>query len=291
MRDWFRRLLLISAVASVVCFAAAGAEGKPKLHLTVASFNIRIPVDQAPNDWKHRKTRVIKDIRRMKPDVFGLQEATPKQISDLEVLGYRHIGHGRERNRKGEATPVFYDPRRFELVGGRTIWLSKTPRVFSLAAGADMPRVVTVGVFREKTSGREFVFASTHLHHRNQRVCHMEQIRAVLDELGPHIRRGMTVFLVGDFNSAPSGIAPRETAKVLRDSYLVSEKKPVQPEPCTYHGYSSPGRRKSRRTGPRIDYIWVTPDVRVLRYESVNNFDERDLASSDHYPQLAEVEF
>ena len=143
-----------------------------------------------------------------------------------------------------------------------------------------------------KLVGFPYVFASTHLHHRNQKVCHLEQIRAVLDALAPYIRRGMTVFLTGDFNSSPAGIAPRETAKVLRDAYLVSETKPVQPEPCTFHGFApvvsiSPARKRK----PRIDFIWVTPDVRVLRYESVNNFDGKKLASSDHYPQLAEVEF
>jgi endonuclease/exonuclease/phosphatase family metal-dependent hydrolase len=293
MKDLFRRLFLTVAVAAVGCsVAAAETADKAKLRLTVVSFNIRRPSDKAPNDWEHRKVRVIRDLRRLKPDVFGLQEATSKQIAALKVLGYRHIGHGRERNLKGEATPVFYDPRRFELVEERTVWLSRTPRVFSLAEGADMPRIVTLGVFREKHSGREFVFASTHLHHRNQKVCHPEQIRAVLDELTPYVRRGMTVILTGDFNSSPAGIAPKETAKLLRDSYLVSEAKPVQPEPCTFHGFAPPVRiSASRRRKPRIDYIWVTPDVRVLRYESVNNFDDHNLASSDHYPQLAEVEF
>lgn len=279
------RLLFVA----VLCGSAATAaeETAAKLRLTVVSFNIRNPKDKAPNDWAHRKERVINDLRRLKPDIFGLQEATPKQIASLKVLGYRHIGHGRERNLKGEATPVFYDSRRFELVEERTAWLSKTPRVYSLAEGADMPRVVTLGVFREKTSGREFVFASTHLHHKNQKVCHPEQIRVVLDELAPYLRRGMTVFLTGDFNSSPAGFAPKETAKVLRDAYRTSERKPVMPQNRTFHGFG----RYLNQPGPRIDYIWVTPDVRVLRYESVNNFDEKKLASSDHYPQLAEVEF
>ena len=286
MKDLFLRLLCLAALA---CGAAGvgAAEDAPKLRLRVVSFNIRVPKDKAPNDWKHRKARLLKDLRRMRPDVFGLQEATPKQIADLKVLGYRHIGRARGRDRKGEAVPVFYDQRRFELVSERTVWLSKTPQVYSLAEGADMPRIVTVGVFRDKRSGREFVFASTHLHHRNTKVCHPEQIRVVIDELKPHIRRGTPVILTGDFNSSPAGIAYKELKKVLRDAYLVSERKPVQVEKRTCHGYV----RKAGRTGARIDYIWVTPDVRVLRYESVNNFDENGLASSDHYPQLAEVEF
>ena len=287
MKNLFRRLFLLAAVMAAGRSGASVEAMAAKIRLTVVSFNIRIPVDKAPNDWAHRKKRVMNDIRRMKPDVFGLQEATPEQIADLKNLGYRHIGHGRERDLKGEAVPIFYDPERIGLVSERTVWLSKTPRVYSLARGSDLPRIVTVGVFREKRTGREFVFANTHLHYTNQKVCHPEQIRAVLAEVAPHIRSGMTVFLTGDFNSSPAGVAYKETAKALRDSYLASEEKPVQSGNRTFHGFG----RFMTKGGPRIDYIWVTPNVRVLRYESVNNFDERGLASSDHYPQLAEVEF
>ena len=287
MKDLLRRLLWMAAVMAVGSLGAAAEEAAAKLRIKVASFNIRIPVDPAPNDWAHRKARVVRDLRRMKPDLFGLQEATPKQIADLAVLGYRHIGHGRNRDLKGEAVPIFYDPARFELVSGHTVWLSRTPKVYSLAEGSELPRIVTVGVFRDKRSGREFVFANTHLHYRNPKVCHPEQIGAVINEISPHIRSGMTVFLTGDFNSSPAGVAYKTAAKVLRDAYLVSECKPVQSENRTFHGF---GRRR-RKAGPRIDYIFVTPNVKVLRYESVNNFDEQGLASSDHYPQLAEVEF
>ena len=205
----------------------------------------------------------------------------------MKEFGFRHIGHGRNRNLAGEAVPVFYDPRRFDVVEARTLWLSKTPQVYSLSEKANLPRIVTVGVFREKASGREFVFANTHLHHKNQEDCHPEQIRAILNELTPYIQRGMAVFLTGDFNSSPSGIAYKEAAKVFRDAYLVSGQKPVEQEERTFHGFG----RMRFKPGYRIDFIWVSPDVKVLRYESVNNFDERGIASSDHYPQLAEVEF
>ena len=281
------RLFRMSALAAVCGSGALAADNGGKRRLIIVSFNIRIPVDPPPNDWPTRKKRVIADIRRMKPDLFGLQEAVPRQIADLQSLGYRHIGTGRERDLNGEASPVFYDPRSFEVVESRTVWLSETPQVYSLAKGAGLPRIVTVGVFREKDSGREFVFANTHLHHRNQRVCHPEQMRAVLDELKPYIRRGMTVFLTGDFNSTPAGVAYKMAAEVLCDACLGSERTPVRPQARTFHDFG----RLLHKQGNRIDYIWVTPDVRVLRYESVNNFDKQGLASSDHYPQLAEVEF
>ena len=287
MKNLFRRLLRMSAVAAVGCAGASAADKGGKLRLTLVSFNIRVPVDPPPNDWATRKKRVIADLRRMKPDLFGLQEAVPQQIADLETLGYLHIGHGRGCDLKGEASPVCFDSRRFALVSERTVWLSKTPQVYSLAEGAGLPRIVTVGVFRERYSGREFVFANTHLHHKNQKVCHPEQMRVVLDELKPYIRCGMTVFLTGDFNSTPAGVAYKMAAEVLRDSYLVSERKPVKPQARTFHGFG----HFLHKPGNRIDYIWITPDVRVLRYESVNNFDGQGLASSDHYPQLVEVEF
>ena len=289
MRRWGCAVLLaVFAAVGGPSSAEETSADAGKLRLTLVSYNIRVPTDKAPNDWASRKTRVAEDLRRMKPDICGVQEAHPGQIADLRKLsGFASIGTGRNRNSKGEGVPIFYDPRRFEVVEARTVWLSKTPRVYSLAEGSDLPRIITLGIFREKRGGREFVFANTHLHHKNQKVCHPEQIRAVVDELAPYLRRGMTVFLTGDFNSFPESAAYRATAKVLCDSCLKSERKPVRLEFGTYHAFG----RLLNKPRPRIDYIWVSPEVRVLRYESVDNIDERGLASSDHYPQLAEVEF
>ena len=289
-----RGLKSLSAML-LAALCAVGAAGEKTgaendLKLRIVSFNLRVPVDKPPNDWKQRKIRLLKDIERMKPDIMGVQEATAFHHAELKALkDYRCIGGNTRRDKRSEGVQIYYNAKRFTVMNQTTTWLSDTPQIQSFAKGADLPRVVTVGVFREKSSGRCFVVANTHLHHKNQKICHPEHCRALLRALQPYLDDKMTVILTGDFNSRPDGIAYLTLAKTFRDAHEVSESPPVQPENRTFHGYRP--RTGKPRGGHRIDFIWVTPDVRVLRYESVDNFDKDGLASSDHYPQCADVSF
>ena len=282
-------LLLLGASFSVRA-AEAKPETRPELKLRIVSFNLRVPVDKPPHDWKQRKIRLLKDIKRMNPDIMGVQEATIFHHAELKTLkDYRCIGSNTDRDKRSEGVQIYYNAKRFMVINQTTTWLSDTPQVQSFAQGANLPRVVTVGVFKERSSGRYFVVANTHLHHKNQMVCHPEHGRALLRALKPYLEDQMTVFITGDFNSTPAGPVPQALAKTFKDAHEVSETPPVQPETRTYHGYRP--RTKKPRGGHRIDFIWVTPNVRVLRYESVDNFDKDGLASSDHYPQCADVSF
>ena len=272
-----------------LCTAGA-AEAAPELKLRIVSFNLRVPVDKPPNDWKTRKVRLLKDVERMKPDLMGVQEATILHHAELKTLkNYRSIGANTDRNKKSEGVQIYYNAKRFTVINQTTTWLSDTPQIQSFAKGADLPRAVTIGVFKEKSSGRHFVVANTHLHHKNQKVCHPVHCRALLRALKPYLEDHLTIFITGDFNSRPDGIVCQALAKTFKDAHEVSETPVVQPENRTYHGYRP--RTGKPRGGQRIDFIWVPPDVRVLRYESVDNFDKNGLASSDHYPQCADVVF
>ena len=291
MKAVFAKVLPLLLTAT---FAVGGAEvppeTQPELKLRIVSFNLRVPVDKPPHDWKQRKTRLLKDIERMKPDIMGVQEATAFHHAELKTLkDYRCIGANTDRTKRSEGVQIYYNFKRFMVINQTTTWLSDTPQVQSCAQGANLPRVVTVGVFKERSSGRYFVVANTHLHHQNQKLCHPEHCRALLRALKPYLEDKMTVFITGDFNSTPAGPVPQTLAKTFKDAHEVSETPAVQTENGTFHGYRP--RPKKPRRGHRIDFIWVTPDVRVLRYESVDNFDKDGLASSDHYPQCADVSF
>ena len=292
MKVVFAKLLPLLFLTAVCAVGSAGEKppAPGELKLRIVSFNLRVPVDKPPHDWRHRKVRLLKDIERMKPDIMGVQEATVFHHAELKALqDYRCIGGDTNRDKRSEGVQIYYNAKRFMVINHTTTWLSDTPQIQSCARGADLPRVVTVAVFRERASGRYFVVANTHLHHKNQDICHPEHCRALLRALKPYLDDRMTVLLTGDFNSRPDGIAYTTIAKTFKDAHEVSVTPPVQPESRTFHGYR-PRTRKSRG-GARIDFIWVTPDVRVLRYESVDNFDRNGLASSDHYPQCADVSF
>ncbi len=292
MKTVFTKVLSLSLLCAAFALRAAEvkSEAQPELKLRIVSFNLRVPVDQPPNNWKARKVRLLKDIERMKPDLMGVQEATVYHHAELKTLkDYRCIGANTDRTKRSEGVQIYYNAKRFMVINQITTWLTDTPQVQSFANGANLPRVVTIGVFKDKASGRCFVVANTHLHHKNQSVCHPEHCRALLRALKPYLEDHLPIFITGDFNSTPAGPVYQALAQTFKDAHEVSETPVVQPETRTFHGYR-PHHGKPR-DGHRIDFIWVTPDVRVLRYESVDNFDRHGLASSDHYPQCADVSF
>ena len=57
----------------------------PAAELTVASFNIRMASrgDLGTRSWNARRGLVVETIRKMNPDLFGVQEALPKQMTYL----------------------------------------------------------------------------------------------------------------------------------------------------------------------------------------------------------------
>ena len=257
--------------------------------LTVGSFNVRVPHDPEPNDWEHRKVRLVKDLARLQYDIFGAQEAVPIQIADIENAGYEHLGHGRNQDLSGEASPVFYRAERFEPLENKTIWLSETPDVYSLDYGTTLPRIATYVLFRDRGTGRKFLFANVHLQHQKIIECRAKQIAVLLKVLKRYQEQGVPVVLTGDFNAPPDEPAYRLAAEQLYDAAKISQTPPVLAEGRTFHGYK-PVRPETSRNLP-IDYIFVSDGITVLSYESVNNFDAAGLASSDHYPQRAVIRF
>jgi len=254
-------------------------------NLTVGSFNVRVPCDPEPNDWPNRKVRLVKDLARLQYDIFGAQEAVPMQIADIEAAGYARLGHGRNQDLSGEASPVFYRADRFEPRENKTIWLSETPDVFSIDYESTLPRIATYVLFRDRRTGREFLFANVHLQHQKIIECRAKQITVLLKHLEKYLAGGVPVILTGDFNAPPDEPAYQLTAERLHDASKISQTPPALAEGRTFHGYK-PVRPETSRNLP-IDYIFVSDQVTVLSYESVNNFDAAGLASSDHYPQKA----
>jgi len=93
---------------------------------------------------------------------------------------------------------------------------------------------------------------------------------------------GSPFIITGDFNTLPTSKAysiltgPAESVPALKDSYTISEKKPLGPS-YTFNGFSDkPGSR-------RIDYIFVKNGMRVLDHRTLIKKD-RGVFISDHWP-------
>ena len=257
-------------------------------NLIVGSYNLRTPGanDPFPNDWKSRMPRVKADVARMGYHIFGAQE-TMDFYNEYICSGstFAAFGHGRCEQKDGESCNVYYDRERLELLEHETFWLSETPEKHSLVPGATYPRICTAGIFLDKVTEKRFIFANTHLEHRVKELQKL-QLEYLFARLKTYEK--LPLILTGDFNAYPDAPAARYAMEQLKDARGISET-PVLHTGATFHGYiSDPSLRMQ---SDRIDYILVSEEISVRRFEVIDNFTAVDTAASDHFPLVAEIAF
>ena len=266
------------------------------ISFNLASFNIRVPCDTNEKAWTNRAPLCVKLIKRHGFDLMGVQEATPVQIKDLRdgLPGWNHVGLGREKENKGEATAIFFKTDRFELLGTDTFWLSETPtEPGSKSWDTACTRVCTWAYLRDKKSGKDFYFFNTHLDHISAEA-RIRGMALILERI-KQIAQGKTVFLTGDMNAVvkDADVGSRELVKlagpaltdnpslnpiflakaVLLDSFDITETPHAGPV-NTFTGYQN-------RSIAKIDYVFTTGNVRILSHKTCDDrFDK--LHPSDH---------
>lgn len=255
--------------------------------LKVGSYNMRCNADKAPNDWKSRAPRAVAVIKAEKFDIFGTQEVQQCHIDTLLAAGYKFIGKPRDKRRNPEYSAIFYNSDTVELIKSETFWLSDTPQVFaSKSWGNYYPRICTVGFFRHKVSGREFIFANTHLDHRSAKA-QIKGMELIVKRLAD-IENSIPCILTGDFNSRPDSAPLKSISAFMIDARNAAKNVLPGPEQ-TFHAYQ-PDAAKRRQQVP-IDYIFVNANaVEVKTFQVIDDFKD-GLASSDHFPLAAEIVF
>jgi endonuclease/exonuclease/phosphatase family metal-dependent hydrolase len=191
---------------------------------------------------------------------------------------------GREDGkREGEFSAVFFRRERFRKLEGGTFWLSETPGQCSYGWDAACRRVCSWVKLREAGSGRALYVFNTHFDHvgmearKNSAELILKKIREITGGQQP-------VVLCGDFNLPPDAgpiVLIRET---LKDASQVSELAPYGPA-STFHGFTC-----DDPPGERIDYVFVSEGIRVLRYGTLTDSRDRSFYS-DHLPVLVSLEF
>lgn len=258
--------------------------------VSVMTFNLRYdnPRDSL-NAWPNRVAQVCKFINSEKPDIIGMQEVLWRQYNELDSIlaEYSSAGKGRDDGaRGGEMNPVFYRKDRYDMVRTITFWLSETPEVpGSKAWGASLPRIVTWMELADKKSHQHLFIFNTHFAHDSDSARLMSS-KTLLKEV-EKIANGNQFVITGDFNMGPlsPGYAiltgPDESVPLLRDSYIISAKKPIGPS-YTFNGFSDkPG-------ADRIDYVFVKNGMQVLSHSTFIRKD-RGVFISDHWPVEAVV--
>jgi endonuclease/exonuclease/phosphatase family metal-dependent hydrolase len=248
------------------------------------TYNIRMNTpDDGVNAWPLRKDKVIGLLKFHQADLFGIQEALPEQVNDLEAgfPDFDHVGVGRDDGiSKGEHMCIFYRKSRFEKLADGNFWLSPTPEKPGLGWDAACNRTCTWIKLKDKVTGKVFFHFNTHLDHRGA-TARLEGAKLILQKMGDLNQLNLPVILTGDFNSVKSGDPIQTIMKVLADSREKSETTPYGPE-------GTSGGFDVKLMPGIIDYIFINDQVKVSRHGFLT--DSWGLFyPSDHLPVLAEV--
>lgn len=285
-----------------------------KAPIVVASYNIRYdnPHD-GDNVWANRKEHVKALIRFHNFDIFGIQEAMFNQVNDIAQLQqYAWYGKGRDDGKQaGEYCAIFYKKDRFKLLGSGEFWLSETPDKPTIGWDSRVnKRICTWGKFRDLQAKNECYFFSIHFDNIGA-VSRRESAKLMVAKI-KEIAKDKPVICVGDLNSTPETeqIATLET--ILNDAYKVTEIPPYGPERTSSgFGYDPARERRmdslfvalARRRAEenvdnsapapprsrRIDYIFVSKQVKVFNYGVITDFYGQYRFPSDHFPIVSKV--
>jgi len=275
--------ILLAALALALPAQVAGAGERAAM--TVATYNLRLDLAQdGPNAWPNRREMVRSLVRRHGLDVFGTQEGLPGQIDDLAAMGeYAFVGAGRDDGRRaGEHSAIFYRRDRFDLLGAGDFWLSQTPDRPSKGWDARCcNRIASWARLRDRATGTAFHFFSVHFDHEGV-VARRESAKLMVRRIG-EIAGGEPVVCAGDFNSTPDTEQIRTMRTLLADSFRATAT-PARGPVGTFNGF-----KPDAAPTDRIDYVFVSAQVRVLEYAVPA--DSRDgRYPSDHFPVVVKVE-
>lgn len=257
--------------------------------LILASYNVRVPCDEAPYDWESRKDRVREVIRQNEFDIFGVQEAVKQQIDDiLNGTTLDYIGSGRDDFKDGgEHSCIFYNTTRLKLLEGGTFALSEQPEVpGSKSWDTCCPRIASWGKFADRNTGKNFCYYNTHLDHVSA-WAQREGIKLVVRHAAKN-GTGMPLILSGDFNVYPDSDTYRVAASLLKDSKEISETGHAGPL-LTFQNWLRKRKDGTDVKNAPIDYIFVSDGIRILSHRTDDRKFLGDLAS-DHYPVIIELE-
>ena len=215
------------------------------MNTRIMSFNIRCAEFTA-----ERIDLVIKMIEIYKPSSVGFQEATDAWVETLaSKLGddYAYVSCGRDSNKKGEATPVFYLKSCYTLLESGTKWMSETPDVpGSKVPESSLPRIFTYAVLEEIASGAKYTHINTHLEHTSD-AARIKQMAILFEYLKEFDAKGIAYVLTGDFNCEPTSSTYGSIIEYgLSDSSDIAK---ISEKGTTFHGYGV--------TSAVIDFIFV----------------------------------
>lgn len=272
---------LILLICAFVCFNFNAQ------NLNVMTFNIRLSLDSdKENSWENRKNDALQLLGYYHPDVFGVQEAVPQQMTYLKtgLKNYDFVGVGRDDGaNKGEYSAIFYNTEKLQVLQSGTFWLSETPDRPSKGWDAAYNRVCTYALFKTKKGGRKFWTFNVHFDHVGI-IARENSSKLILEKINTLNPRNFPVVLTGDFNLTDKTEPIKIISKTMSDSFY-NCRKPHYGPTGTFTGFDVNTVPKDR-----IDYIF-TKGLSCQSIRTINDRRENLLYPSDHFPVLAELKF
>lgn len=278
------------ATLLVIVFMASCTSPKTS-QVRLATFNLRYdnPGDSL-NAWPYRQDSVCAFIREKQFDVLGMQEVLDHQLKALLTClpGYASVGVGRDDGKiQGEYAPILYRTDKYDLLDSNTFWLCENPdSVGKLGWDAVCTRIATWAKLKDKATGKEFLMVNTHFDHvgtearRNSALLIISKIKEIAGDL-PSI-------LTGDFNVSEEWEAYKTITTnefVFKDAWKIAGR--TSGVNYTFHDFG----RQPEAEREKIDFIFVTPQVKVRDAEVVLSALTDSTYLSDHNPHFADIEF
>lgn len=277
---------LLFALLSVSSITGVSAAENAVGDLRIISYNVRYSAANDGEDaWPKRIEFFFDTITAFSPDLIGFQEVLADQHDAIIARLGTHAFSGVARNdgkRAGEWSLVGYRKDRFTLLDSGTFWLSEQPEVpGSKSWDTALTRICSWVRLRDRTTGRDFVYANTHFDHRGT-VARLEAAKLLSARL-PKLAAGGPAILTGDFNvtedTPPYGELVRPaTPGAIRwiDAYRAVHPARL-PDEASFHGF------KGTVKGSRIDFVFHTEHF-TPRSATIDRTSRAGRYPSDHYP-------
>lgn len=252
----------------------------------VMTYNIRLDIaSDGENTWNLRKDHVAGLLQFYQPDIVGIQEGLPHQVHYLDSLltDYQVIGQGRDGGKKGEQSAIFYNHLIFDLLESDTFWLSETSEKVSKGWDAQLNRICTYGLFKNKITKEVFWVFNTHLDHVGA-VAREKSVQLIHQMIESKNSKKYPVVVMGDLNSEPS----TNQVNFLSDNYLNAKKEAalVYNATGTFNGFDF-----FKPVTTEIDYIFLSKEKVTIQKYAVLTDSYNCKYPSDHFPVLVEFQF
>ncbi len=265
--------------------------------LRAASFNIKCNNCRAKGEpsWAARKPAVVAAILGQKPDVLGVQEASQGRMRGRSVsqfvdlvngLGAPYAATNRSRIGRGAGVDsrIIYNTRTVQLLEQGVVALPTSRK-------ANIRRHLVWATFRQKATGKVFLFANTHLDNGGRfRALRLRQTRTIISTLKRISDGKLPTIVVGDFNThkwLAGGNKPYDamvaagyldplgnTFKSRHSAPGAFVEKRINTQYSSTNGFERRARKLPYINGTYLDYIFVTR-MRVSEWQTVVKVDER----------------